>query len=84
MDDLFANPVTTIAAVRDAFEVTYKTAQNAVDNLVAKGVLIEFSGRRRDRLYWALDIVHLIEAPLEDILPTAGDTDTADEGSNRM
>ena len=44
-------PVVTIAGVVADFGVTKPTAGRAVDALVAAGVLVEMTGRKRDRRY---------------------------------
>ncbi len=45
-------PIVTVAAVMKLLDTTKPTAGRAVDALVAAGVLVETTGRRRDRA-WA-------------------------------
>ena len=57
LDDLFANPFVTAAGIRDRHRVSFPTAQRAVDGLLRLGVLREITGRRRNRIYCADEIL---------------------------
>jgi len=57
LDDLFANPFVTAAGIRDRHRVSFPTAQSAVDGLLRMGVLREITGRRRNRIYCADEIL---------------------------
>jgi hypothetical protein len=44
-------PIVTVASVMHALETTKPTAGRAIEALKAAGVLVETTGRRRDRSY---------------------------------
>jgi len=52
-EQLFAVPVVTAARVESMIDVTRPTAQAAIDALVARGDLVEVTGRERRRIYEA-------------------------------
>ena len=52
-EQLFAVPVVTAARVEALIGVTRPTAQAAIDVLVERGVLVETTGRERNRVYEA-------------------------------
>jgi Fic family protein len=60
LDTLFLNPVTTAPRVRDRFEVNFRTAQGAIDDLDGIGVLREVTGQRRNRAWLADGILAAI------------------------
>jgi len=60
LDSLFLNPVTTAPRVRDRFQVNFRTAQGAIDDLVAIGVLREITGQQRNRAWLADGILAAI------------------------
>ena len=60
LDTLFLNPVTTAPRVRDHFQVNFRTAQGAIDDLVGIGVLREITGQRRNRTWLADGILSAI------------------------
>ena len=62
VDELFSSPAMNIAQVRRVLGVTARAAQMNVDKLVAAGVLREATGRRRDRVFIAPEIVAIIDA----------------------
>lgn len=62
VDKLFASPVTTVAHARRYLRVTHTSAQKNVAKLVAAGILREDRTRKRNRLYWAQEILEAIQA----------------------
>ena len=52
--------------VEVALQVPYLTAQRYVKRLVEMGLLREITGQARNRLYFADEILHAIDAPLEE------------------
>ncbi len=60
LDTLFLNPFTTAPRVRDRFQVNFRTAQGAIDDLVDIGVLREITGQRRNRAWLADGILAAI------------------------
>jgi Fic family protein len=61
-DQLFASPVTTAAYSRRVLRVTHRSAQKNIAKLVAAGVLKEEPKARRNRLYWAHEILDVIQS----------------------
>lgn len=53
LDLLLSYPVVTVATLREALGVTAPAAGNAVDQLIAAGILRELTGYRRNRLFAA-------------------------------
>lgn len=66
IDALFAAPVTTVNRVKEAIGVSFPSANRYIAQLEEAGILREISGRTRNRLYRADEIIRAIEAPLED------------------
>jgi len=64
IDFLFEKPVLTIQQVAASLDVHYPSAQRYVKHLEAEGILSETTGRARDRVYRADEILHAIEAPI--------------------
>lgn len=62
VDALFAYPATWIARARKQLGVTHRSAQLNVEKLVAAGILAERTGRQRNRVYLAPEILAIIEA----------------------
>lgn len=63
VDMLFLNPVLTVRRVEGEVGVTFQTAQRYVDWLVELGILMEVTGKGRNRLYAARDVILAVEAP---------------------
>jgi Fic family protein len=63
IDDLFASPATTIARVRDRFNITYPSAKNNVQKLVDLGILTPPDTDGRNRIFVASEIIRTIESP---------------------
>lgn len=64
VDLLFAHPILTVNEVARALSVNYVTASRYVRQLEGEGLLREITGRGRDRVYRADNVLHAIEAPL--------------------
>jgi Fic family protein len=62
VDELFAHPAITVTQAQKILKVTYHSAQNNILRLVDAGILREFTGRRRNRIFIAPDIISVIEA----------------------
>lgn len=62
LDDLFSHPATSIRGAEKRLGMTYKGAQLALDRLVAHDILHEATGRTRNRIYVASQIVRVLEA----------------------
>ncbi|MBA3290401.1 MAG: Fic family protein [Actinobacteria bacterium] len=53
---LFSTPYVSATSLASALDVTFPTAQSAIDLLVTRGDLVETTGRRRNRFYFAQGI----------------------------
>ncbi|MDQ3864104.1 MAG: Fic family protein [Actinomycetota bacterium] len=62
---LFANPVTSIRELAEALGVSFEAARRLVGSLEERGVLEEITGRRRNRVYAAREVVEVLQEPLE-------------------
>ena len=71
VDELFASPFLTLRRVADVAGVSNRAAQNTIEKLVAAGLLREITGKRRNRVYCADEVLHLLDAPLADRPPDA-------------
>ena len=61
IDDLFGYPAITNRPVCERMKITPRSAQLNIDKLVEKGILQEATGRQRNRVYVATEIVGIIE-----------------------
>lgn len=61
VDALFVTPATTIAQSATLLGVTYRSAQQNVDRLVASGILREVTGQKRNRIFISDEIVRAVE-----------------------
>jgi len=64
VDLLFEQPILSILQVSAALNVHYPAAKRYVEQLEAEGILREITGRARNRLYRADEIMQAIEGPL--------------------
>ena len=62
IDELFAYPAMTIAQAAKRLKVTPRSAQLNVDKLVRAGIVKEATGRQRNRVFVASEIIRIIEA----------------------
>jgi Fic family protein len=62
MENLFKEPVITVASARERLKVTTRTAQQNVDRLLQAGILREVTGRQRYRIFVAQRIIQVVEA----------------------
>ncbi len=61
IDELFSYPAITNRAVSERMKVTPRSAQLNIDKLVERGIIQEATGRQRNRVYVATEIVAIIE-----------------------
>jgi Fic family protein len=66
VDLLFEHPAITITRAAEALGVTFPSAQQSVEKLVQVGILVEATGKARNRIYVAHHILDTIEAPEDD------------------
>jgi len=64
VDMLFLNPVLTVRRVEGEVGVTFQTAQRYVDRLAALDILTEVTGKGRNRVYGAMDVIRALESPV--------------------
>lgn len=62
-EHLFARPFITVAGAAEELQVTIPAAQKIVDKLVKAAILQEITGRQRNRIYRAHEIMSIIEGP---------------------
>ena len=63
VDQLFAYPAITANQAAKLLKVTHRSAQLNIEKLIRKGILKEVTGKRRNRVFLAPQIVKIIEAP---------------------
>jgi Fic family protein len=61
IDELFGFPAITNSAVCKRMKITPRSAQLNIDKLVERGIIREATGRQRNRVYLASEIVGIIE-----------------------
>lgn len=64
VDLLFARPVVTVRQVEAALQIDFPVAQRYVNQLVKDGLLREITGRARNRVFRADEIIAVIDNPL--------------------
>ncbi len=64
VEHLFARPVTDIRELEESLAVSFEAARRLVNRLEEEGVLEEITGRRRNRVYAAQEIVRVFQGPL--------------------
>jgi len=64
VDLLFAQPVLTVRQVETALGVNFSTAQRYINRLEKAGLVREVTGRARNRVYQADEVLRVIEEPL--------------------
>jgi Fic family protein len=62
LDMLFLNPFISLPGVVSNLEVTWPTAKSSVDKLSRLGILKEVSGRKRNRIYCAEELLSILSA----------------------
>ena len=62
VDELFAAPVITYGGAANLLGVTQRAARLNVEKLIEIGILKEASGRRRNRIFAATEIIGILEA----------------------
>lgn len=61
VDELFKFPVITVSQARRRLSVTAHSAQNNITKLEKNGILVEITGKQRNRTYIAPEIIRIIE-----------------------
>lgn len=65
INHLFTNPVIGIRELAEVLGVSFEAARRLVGSLEDQGVLQEITGRRRNRVYAAREIINVLQGPLE-------------------
>jgi len=60
LDMLFLNPFVSLPGVSDCLKITWPTAKASVERLVKLGILKEVSGRKRNRIYCAEELLNIL------------------------
>lgn len=60
-EELFKNPYTTVNATAKYLGISYSAAKKVIKNLIKLGILVERGRRKRNKVYWAVDIMHILE-----------------------
>ncbi len=61
MEELFLNPYVTATRLSKRLKVSFPTVQSTIEWLVKAGLLREITGRRRNRIYFAEELLRAIE-----------------------
>ena len=61
MDELFLNPYVTATRLSKRLKVSFPTGQSTIEWLVKAGILREITGRQRNRIYCADELLRAIE-----------------------
>lgn len=64
---LFSMPYISATSLAEALDVTFPTAQLAIDYLIARGDLVETTGRKRNRFYFARGIFAAVYGTPDDL-----------------
>jgi len=64
IDMLFEAPTLTVGMAKKQLNVTYRSAQHNIDKLVQAGILREVTGRARNRVFVAQEVLEAIDKPL--------------------
>ena len=64
---MFTRHVLNARLVQEQLKVTFPGAQKAINTLAAEGILSEITGGRRNKVYAAKEILHILEADAVDI-----------------
>lgn len=63
VDELFAYPAVTIRQASERLNISHRAVQQNVEKLSQENILKEMTGRARNRVFYAPDIIRIIEAP---------------------
>jgi Fic family protein len=61
VDLIFMRPVVTVKSVQEHLNITFPAANKAIQFLVAEHVLTEITGRKRNKVYAAKDVLAILE-----------------------
>lgn len=67
VEELFLQPYLTVNDAANRLDVSYGAANNAIGSLVEDGVLEEITGQRRNRVFRAQELFHIIQKSEEQL-----------------
>ena len=67
VDLLIERPVVSTVFVSEYFKVSYQTAKNNIASLIKLGVLKKVEGMKRNKLYFAEEVLDIINRPFQQI-----------------
>lgn len=70
VEECFASPFITMNQAAEVMGVAYPTAARTVGILEKAGLLHEITGRQRDRIFVADEILRLLDGPMTDVPPS--------------
>ena len=65
LDMLFFNPFVSLPGISEYLKITWPTAKASVERLVKLGILEEVSGRKRNRIYCARELLDILAGDSE-------------------
>jgi Fic family protein len=63
LDQLFSNPALTATQIAAELGISYMAATNNIERLVNAGILVETTGKARNRIFLAREIMQILESP---------------------
>lgn len=63
IDHLFAFPAVTISEAARFLDLTYRSAALQIQRLEQEGIVVEVTGKERNRVYLASSIVEIVNIP---------------------
>lgn len=61
VDYLFSQPFVSVSRIEKVLGVTPRSAQQNIDKLVKHGILHEITGRQRNRIFCAIEVVQIVD-----------------------
>jgi ribosomal protein S25 len=63
VDSLFASPIVSVSILSQTLNMSFNTAQSAIKKLEDYSIVSEISGRQRNRIYVAPQILDVLQLP---------------------
>lgn len=82
VNEVFTEPVFTASRAAELIDMTYPTANSAIDRLAEDGVLRETTGQRQYREFQADEVLDVLNRPAEEI-PSPGEIISKQTETNR-
>lgn len=77
---IFEQPYLTVREAEDLIDMSYQSANTAVDRLEADGVLEEITGNQKNRVFRAAEVMDIVERAASDV-PDSDDIIATDPGA---